>query len=396
MPPTNYDNLLALATLYDLRSYISLQKWADSRTDYYVLRNEFLSPELAKFLDSFRPIASEVTTWIHTNETLLRNIKGHEFVGSTYDQYFFTMPNKKHLMRCISIKSLDWDSYSVWKAMAVLPGNGDIPNMKMYTNDTREQSVDKNQGTSELGRFGFLLQVFQRRPFVIRGVGPFTKAFIEENSDILNRLSTQFQTEPVTLGAGVDGVAYSIGPNRVLKIFHSRTAYHSAVEAMHNLWHNPQAASREAMIYDAGEFHEVAGLQYYYYIMEKMTPMTNLVTKDFLHQFLMPIRDYLAAETASENSPFESWRSDMADPAKVDEVRKQIKAKATEIEKRIDPKMLSRLKSVLSTRVHLTPNWLNKLIEEMIWKCTTMRLDLHAGNLGITPYGQLRYFDPVF
>ena len=43
----------------------------------------------------------------------------------------------------------------------------------------------------------------------------------------------------------------------------------------------------------------------------------------------------------------------------------------------------------------LNSNWLSELIEEITFKFITNRTDLHYGNLGLTHYNKLRYFDPT-
>lgn len=47
----------------------------------------------------------------------------------------------------------------------------------------------------------------------------------------------------------------------------------------------------------------------------------------------------------------------------------------------------------LSNTLPLRKNWLRTLIEEIAVKYLTQRGDLHLGNIGITNYGDFRYFD---
>ena len=53
----------------------------------------------------------------------------------------------------------------------------------------------------------------------------------------------------------------------------------------------------------------------------------------------------------------------------------------------------------------MRPDWLERLVEEVMWKRATGRADLHGGNLGIVPGspklpgppgGEFRYFDPSY
>ena len=43
----------------------------------------------------------------------------------------------------------------------------------------------------------------------------------------------------------------------------------------------------------------------------------------------------------------------------------------------------------------LRRSWLVSYIEEVMTKFITGRGDLHMGNLGVTSYGDLRYYDPT-
>ena len=45
---------------------------------------------------------------------------------------------------------------------------------------------------------------------------------------------------------------------------------------------------------------------------------------------------------------------------------------------------------------NLNKTWLQSFVEEILMKYLTGRTDLHLGNLGVTSYGELRYFDPSF
>ena len=42
---------------------------------------------------------------------------------------------------------------------------------------------------------------------------------------------------------------------------------------------------------------------------------------------------------------------------------------------------------------NLRPSWLPSLIQEVLMKNVIGRIDLHMGNIGVTSYGEFRFFD---
>jgi hypothetical protein len=230
------------------------------------------------------------------------------------------------------------------------------------------------------------------------------------------------------LGFGDDGVVFAIGPHRVFKIFKNKYAYDTAVQSMDRLFKTPDAAGTEAMIYDLGQFKPAYGITLYYYIMEKMAPLADIMDQDIIHNLLNDIKGF-----ASNRRQAVIWKEMLADPNKINMVKQEIRARAQEIKETITsnnpslieklnieiPKIENRLESffpkvqqqistpnVLKIKplqtdlakqsFKLNPDWFVKLIEEILWKYATGRTDLHGGNIGVTSFGDLRYFDPTF
>jgi hypothetical protein len=397
------NRMAALSILVDIsgvRSNIARRKNAALSDEYNKLREMFLDPKLQEFLKNFNPIASEIVTWVHANETFLRHIKGHIPGEMTPFSYQFMLPDKLKFIYVITTQNLTASRKANWQPVGVLVGNGDIPSLRVYRSNQEDQDIEPERYPKDIGQFSFLLPLFMDKMFMgIKESQDFARKFIAANKDILNSISSQFQTQPVLLGGQADGRAYSIGKNRVLKVFFSSGAYHAAVKAMHRLWHNPTAAATEAMIYDVGMFNEVDHQKIYYYIMEKMRPLRSFLDRDFLGGFFTPVRAIFDKDIYNPKSIlYKLWGKDedVDNPAKVGQIKQDIQLYVQDLKTRIDPKTLQEFELAMTANNNLIPGWLDKLLEEMVWKYITRRDDLHSGNLGVTPYGQVRYFDPAF
>ena len=120
------------------------------------------------------------------------------------------------------------------------------------------------------------------------------------------------------------------------------------------------------------------------------------------------------------HSQFTVWRDQLQDPKNISLISKDIKTKAKIAESEIRltrPDLIRSLEDEIpnvESKVEdffpqekeklnaagksfkINPNWLLKLIEEMLWKYATGRDDLHGGNIGITSFGDFRFFDPAY
>lgn len=223
------------------------------------------------------------------------------------------------------------------------------------------------------------------------------KLFIEQNKDKINKLRSLFQNIPRRLGVGEntsDGVAFSIGPNMVLKIFKSKLAFEKATAAMERLHKNPMLAKTEAMIYDTGILGEFDDKMIFYYIMEKMVPVRKLNPE--LETYLQSIRSFILDYIDDNKNYWDDLKPLVNDPASANKIKSLVDRGANHISNYIKSSGIDESIEEIEKLVKLKSNWIKLLAEEMLMKYITGRTDLHLGNLGVTNYGEFRYFDPAY
>lgn len=235
--------------------------------------------------------------------------------------------------------------------------------------------------------------------------------FIEDNQSKLNNLVSLFSSNPKMLGAGADGMAFDIGNNMVLKLFEDKYLYDKSIESLNRLHKDPTIGNTEAMIYDVGVLGSIKDpeeLTIYYYVMEKMQPLSSLAESAL---------QYIVAAIVSK------IRNDF--PSELKEIKNKIKDNNKDIENDLDLitrkiKLLldtnsnvdSFLKKIEKEYTTLAKDWFFKLIKEVISKYLTSRTDLHMGNIGFSERevsfskednkfvneksGYFRYFDPAY
>ena len=262
----------------------------------------------------------DMIDWLNNNQTVLKQYNcswdydGEGFVGSkghgeSYGHYK------------ISTKSLNFDK---WEPVAFLRDNGNMRPMKIYKEKEDSERIPLSSFTKEIGHYGFLVLMLHKLLYIEGADLPrITKYFINQNSSKLAKIRSQFQMEPRELGAGVDGLAFTIGPHRVLKFFKSKYAYDSAMNAVQRLFKTPEAAGTEAMIYDYGELPVYGSQTIYYYIIEKMAPLDKVMDNHLISSLL----DVIISNIYS-HSQFTVWRDQLQDPKNISLISKDIKTKA--------------------------------------------------------------------
>ena len=229
--------------------------------------------------------------------------------------------------------------------------------------------------------------------------------FIIRNKPTIDRIRQSFQiSEPKPLGGGADGVAFDIG-GRVLKIFKDKVAYEKAKDAFDRLHTTPALAKTEAMLYDVGVLGflpyyvdtPTKGIYLYYYIMEKMKPVYDLDNDD-ISSSIRGIISGIASHLESDPSKWKTMKSMIDDPNKAKLIKTQVRKEAITLSRKwlASPIRREDINTISQGIRSLKSDWLPLYIEEVLMKYLTGRGDLHLGNLGITPYGELRYFDPAY
>jgi protein associated with RNAse G/E len=203
-----------------------------------------------------------------------------------------------------------------------------------------------------------------------------------------------FTKNPQFLGRGSDGAVFDVG-EFILKIFRDPVAYQAAEAAMHRLHKEPELAKTEAMIYDAGKLGVFRNKDVFYYVMEKMIPISN-IDLDFKNKVKDLIRKI---SIAIMNSSIKDLKGKSNIRVELDSIVEFIASyfnnsnlvkDITEMNRKHDKNDNSMIVPFLRSE------WLRLLVEEICLKYLTGRIDLHVDNIGITNNGELRYFDSAY
>jgi hypothetical protein len=216
--------------------------------------------------------------------------------------------------------------------------------------------------------------------------------FFIDNKSTINKIKYSFSHAPKYLGSGADGAAFSVGPNLILKIFRDLSAYNSALEAVERLHKNPDLAKTEAMIYDIGVLGEWNAKPLYYYLIELMKPVIalELSVVTMLQNIFYQFGDYYYNNRAT----IRALQLKLKNPAQHADLKKEVAAIAKSLAEQAAASI--DIKHIENNVTGLRSSWLQSLAEEFIMKQITNRTDLHLGNLGITNYGEFRFFDPAY
>lgn len=226
--------------------------------------------------------------------------------------------------------------------------------------------------------------------------------FVESNIAKINRLRSFFgKSRPVYLGSGVDGVAYDIGNGLIAKFLIDDFVIRKAKEAMESLHQQTSTAKTEAMIHEVDSIGTTPGSQFpvFYIIMEKMTPVSEFRGRDpGLYWSLFKVTGFIKNEI-EDLFHNEVWLNDRDRRAEV--LKTELHQKIVEITQAC--KSHPELQEVIANinecikdeYLNLRSDWLERFVEEVFDKVATERGDLHLGNLGITGYGTLCFYDPA-
>lgn len=401
------NNLLALAESFEfqaltarndrvwaLRSLISL---ADSND---ILR--FFLNDLNNFLGVNLSI-EELTEWLNKNATFLNHEIGREWVPAT-DKYSSFLEasvggsSNEFVLARIYKSPIPKESAEFLKVKesSLLQGSGKIPNLYLYKVIVLDDSPGiRNLDPKKYFKYFFLAEAFKSL-FGVQMDNDFTARFIEyveQHKHKLDKILSFASKSPKFIARGRDGAVFDIAPTYILKIFQDNKAYQDALTAAHRLHKNPDLAKTEAMIYDIGTLGEFDGWTIFYYIMEKMKPATDLPKTEYDH--LTAIVQRIIHTMNIGRSYWREVKDKINDPEEISFVKNHIREGIKQYSKTIRNLANTEIKN-LESKIELKNNWLESLIEEIIMKYLTGRTDLHMGNLGLTGYGEFRYFDPGY
>jgi len=330
--------------------------------------------------------------------------------GIYYNQYgdaeeWILTKNLHELRSSYENDGLDFDI----KEASLLQGINIIPNLYLIrANIEGEFQLDQpEQESPEIAHNSFIVTALNK----FFGPIPSHDAleFIENNKTKINNLRQSFQQNPSYLGGGEDGVAFSIGPSLVLKIFQETFTYEKVMEAWNRLHTMPKSARTEAMIYDVGTLGNYLSYPIYYYIIEKMQPIRSENTTDsgaYIERNIESIIDLaLQFIKNNRNNLFKQIKDNFAKNPNSAKLNAEIKSIAIAMSKDVSSILNKQYENIIldtkreienNFNIKLRQNWLSIFVEELIMKYLTSRTDLHTGNLGVTSGGYLRYYDPAY
>jgi len=337
--------------------------------------------------------------WIQKNSNYLGDKLGLQWMmtGNKYGSFLETPfgqsdKNEDLALRIYKNPPASQDDFKT-KESAMLQSSGAIPTLYFYKVVpfffSGLDKIDKKYSA-----YLFLAEGLQRL-FGLNIDETFVNSFIKlvTNNIRLRSVLEASEIIPTFLGSGQEGVAYSIGRSRVLKIFKQKASLQHAINSIKRLHQNPDLARTEAMIYDAGELGMFGNIPVYFYIIEKMIPVSKMEKEDetTVHNIIKTIKNSVLIN----KDYWEKIQESLMDPREHSNIKNIVTHSAGVIANhvkstlKLDPK-------VLASKFKLKSHWLEFLCEEIIMKLLTNRDDLHTGNLGITGQGEFRYFDPSY
>jgi len=373
--------LLSLAQAYENSAYESRIKIPD-RLKHSIEQ-----------LTNTKPSSEQWTSWIETNSTLLMSeLTENSFNWRVRDNYIYVYLYTGEDSLCL-VMSLDSApplqelNTSEIVEHSILRASTPLPNLYLFT---LERPKENKIIPPHLAHEAWLIEAIK-----YMGYGYYEQSmidFININKSKIDYIRRSFQYPPKELGGGADGLAFDIGKDRVLKVFKNRSAYNAAIAAINRLHTQPELSKTEAMIDDAGElkgyFIGALNVSLFFYIIEKMIPVDNPTfnsVSDKIVDISYYVQDSLYHEIVRLQSLF-------GKPEFLSAVKELVNSASNNIKNKYSRSVNQIKKSIPQLREH----WLENYIEEIIMKIITGRTDLHMGNLGVTSYGELRYYDPAY
>lgn len=391
--------LFWLASFFEKKATALKSSGVKILTDY----QSFRFKELVELLTNIIPSQENINSWVLKNKSVIDyNPNVFESLWVKNDKnlvsaYFNVSLKLKYYLSTDSKLSDDIDVEKSY----YLKSDGAIPDLFLFIGADASKTF---KVTKEMAHEKWLLEALSKL-FESNIDDIFLKdaqQFIIENKAKINEFRRHFTGNPSVMGTGADGVVLVLNPSLVLKLFRSRFAYNAALQAIERLHKNTPGAKTEAMIYDAGTLGEFWNTNIFYYLIEKMIPFDKLSLN-----LPGPIQDkleetiyYLRREISKlDLTKLQTLFQDTKNPDIFDYEFKFYVSKMEILFKNnfehdyLDIQDFIKMKP---DSLPLKDSWLSSLIEEILMKYLTDRTDLHTGNIGVTGYGELRYFDPAY
>ncbi len=415
----NIDNIILISSIFENRAIRKI--------------SEYLPPiirELSEFINK-NITKDEYEQWFNINANTFGKYQrffktdslarcdaafkyGTRYINIWTDEFYNNNNNVIQILIC-NIKKVP-HNFNILTS-GFLQKYGPIPNLFIFAGYSNFRILeDVPETTPKLAHEGWLIDTLSdlfRMPVSAKFLEEVEK-FIDNNRKKIDNIRKYFSRNPYILGQGVDGVALSISDmpglnqhedNRdkpgglVLKLFQDRGAYNQAKKAVERLHKYPDLAKTEAMIYDVGTLGKFGDITVYYTIMEKMIAARTLhVDAQYM---LGSLVDKIFVKVVGDSKKWEKVRDLLKEPTTHLEIKKEVIRSAKKLEEYFkNPNNEdASIGSINYIDWHLSDklnkSWLLSLIEDIIWKVITQRFDLHTGNIGITGYGEFRFFDPA-
>lgn len=225
------------------------------------------------------------------------------------------------------------------------------------------------------------------------------KYFIDSNSEVISKMMSFINLSPTYIGKGVDGVAFDIGDNKVLKIFRYQDTYNEARKSYERSISDGITSDTEITTYELGKLNTAGGIpELYFSIIEKVKPISNDIKVPF-RRVLDAIRKSITRLSESGEFIIDgkiNLQGNVDNQEYFLETYQILETSVESIKSFIDSSLGDDILNIESFyNDELAEFWLDTLIKEMLLKFLTKRTDLHSGNLGLNKDGYFRYFDPV-
>lgn len=338
----------------------------------------------------------ETEAWLNQNSDILNSFNVLSFKDYQKDSYSHTIVfhsmekfDMKYSIISLDKKPSDNILFDI-KNEGFLKGYKNIPSLYIYT--AFESAFKTIPATKEMVPYKFLDEALHS----IAGRSMDNKlfeneklTFINNNKNTLDKLISSFAYRPKKIGEGDDGIAYSISPSLVFKIFKDQFNFIKTKDAFERLHKNPELGKNEAMIYDVGILGNFLGTTIYYLIMEKMEPINQGMKKH-----LAPIVGAIGTYIRKNEDIFKNISKKLYDIKNHGNIKSYLDSESEKIKDYIYNNYSDEIETIEGAE-DLNKTWVKSLAEEILFKYLTNRGDLHLGNLGLTNYGKFVYFDPA-
>ena len=389
------NRLFWLASLFEKKA-MALNVLSDHQSDKFL--------NLLKLLTNISPNKENINSWALKNKSVIDynpdvfSLKWKKSHNDLIETYLNPGKDGNELMYYVSLTSTLPSDIDVQKSF-YLKSDGVIPDLFLFTGFDLSKRF---KVTKEMAHEKWLIEALSKL-FLFNIDNTFlenVQQFIIENKTKINEFRKHFTGNPSVTGQGQDGVVLVLNPSLILKLFKSHYAYKSALSAIERIHKNTPGAKTEAMIYDTGTLGKFCDNNVYYYLMEKMTPFDTLSLPEQIEDKLEVIFFYLKKRIAKLD--LTNLKVLFEDTSKRDIFDYEFNSYVSGLEISLknnhedDYLDIQDFIKMKPESLPLKQSWLSSLIEEILMKFITDRLDLGMLNIGITGYGELRFFDPAY